>query len=157
MLIMNNHTLVWVRYIFQGGRLLHLSGKYSLCFKLKVIKKNKKLNLSDMETIWCFYVTSSGYLSVCLSSSWKERWCVLRDGNLYLQKDPGDQRPPVVVVPLKGAEVVPGGLGPKHPFSFCITQGGNKLAALEVWCLFLSDWDSQRTLLNWHKILCKFY
>lgn len=69
---------------------------------------------------------------MCLSGCWKERWCVLRGGNLYLQKDPGDQRPPVIVVPLKGAEVVPGGLGPKHPFSFHIMQAGNELAALEV-------------------------
>uniref|UniRef100_A0A3Q0STU0 Actin filament-associated protein 1-like 1 n=1 Tax=Amphilophus citrinellus TaxID=61819 RepID=A0A3Q0STU0_AMPCI len=76
----------------------------------------------------------SGYLSVCLSGSWRERWCVLRGGSLYLQKDPGDQRPPVIVVPLKGAEVVPGGLGPKHPFSFRILQGGNELAALEASC-----------------------
>ncbi|XP_040908376.1 actin filament-associated protein 1-like 1 [Toxotes jaculatrix] len=75
-----------------------------------------------------------GYLSVCLSGSWKERWCVVRGGSLYLQKDPGDQRPPVIVVPLKGAEVVPGGLGPKHPFSFRILQGGNELAALEASC-----------------------
>ncbi|KAM6907495.1 actin filament-associated protein 1-like 1 [Xenentodon cancila] len=75
-----------------------------------------------------------GFLSVCLSGSWKERWCVLRGGSLYLHKDPGDQRPPVIVVPLKGAEVVPGGLGPKHPFSFRIMQGGNELAALEASC-----------------------
>ncbi|CAI5643143.1 unnamed protein product [Oreochromis niloticus] len=76
----------------------------------------------------------SGYLSVCLSGSWRERWCVLRGGSLYLQKDPGDQRPPIIGVPLKGAEVVPGGLGPKHPFSFRILQGGNELAALEASC-----------------------
>lgn len=76
----------------------------------------------------------SGYLSVRLSGSWKERWCVVRDGSLYLRKDPGDQRPPVIVVPLKGAEVMPGGLGPKHPFSFRILQGNNELAALEASC-----------------------
>ncbi|KAM9333855.1 actin filament-associated protein 1-like 1 [Pholidichthys leucotaenia] len=75
-----------------------------------------------------------GYLSVCLSGSWRERWCVLRGGSVYLQKDPGDKRPPIIVVPLKGAEVVPGGLGPKHPFSFRILQGGNELAALEASC-----------------------
>ncbi len=57
---------------------------------------------------------------------------MVRGGSLYLQKDPGDQRPPVIVVPLKGAEVVPGGLGPKHPFSFRILQAGNELASLEV-------------------------
>ncbi|KAG7516226.1 hypothetical protein JOB18_026033 [Solea senegalensis] len=75
-----------------------------------------------------------GFLSVCLSGSWKERWCVVRGGSLYLQKDPGDQKPPVIVVPLKGAEVVPGGPGPKHPFSFRILQGSNELAALEASC-----------------------
>ncbi|XP_069002205.1 actin filament-associated protein 1-like 1b isoform X1 [Embiotoca jacksoni] len=75
-----------------------------------------------------------GYLSVCLSGTWKERWCVLRDGSLLLRKDPGDQRPPLIVVPLKGSEVVPGGLGPKHPFSLRILQGGNELAALEASC-----------------------
>lgn len=75
-----------------------------------------------------------GYLSVCLNGSWKELWCVLRGERLYLQKEPGDQRPPVVVVPLKGAEVVPGGLGPKHPFSFRILQSGNELASLEASC-----------------------
>uniref|UniRef100_A0A8C5NEJ2 Actin filament-associated protein 1-like 1 n=1 Tax=Gouania willdenowi TaxID=441366 RepID=A0A8C5NEJ2_GOUWI len=75
-----------------------------------------------------------GSLTVCLSGSWKERWCVLRSGTLYLKRGPGDQRPPVIVVPLKGAEVVPGGLGPKHPFSFQILQGGHELAALEASC-----------------------
>uniref|UniRef100_A0A667YLN7 Actin filament-associated protein 1-like 1 n=1 Tax=Myripristis murdjan TaxID=586833 RepID=A0A667YLN7_9TELE len=75
-----------------------------------------------------------GYLHVCLSGSWKERWCVVQSGSLHLQKDPGDQRPPVIVVPLKGAEVVTGGLGPKHPFSFRILQGGSELAALEASC-----------------------
>ncbi|CAN9501493.1 unnamed protein product [Ophioblennius macclurei] len=75
-----------------------------------------------------------GHLSVCLSGSWKERWCVVRSGSLHLQKEPGDQRPPVIVVPLKGAEVMPGGLGPKHPFSFRILQGSNELVALEASC-----------------------
>lgn len=57
---------------------------------------------------------------------------MVRGGNLYLQKEPGVQRPPVIVIPLKGAEVVTGGLGPKHPFSFHILREGNELAALEV-------------------------
>ncbi|XP_077961343.1 actin filament-associated protein 1-like 1 isoform X3 [Gasterosteus aculeatus] len=75
-----------------------------------------------------------GFLSVCLSGSWKEHWCVVRGGNLYMQKEPGDRRPPVIVVPLKGAEVATGGLGPKHPFSFCILQEGSELASLEATC-----------------------
>lgn len=57
---------------------------------------------------------------------------MVRGGSLNLHKDSGDQRPPVMVVPLKGAEVVPGGLGPKHPFSFRILQAGSEVAALEV-------------------------
>ena len=56
---------------------------------------------------------------------------MVRGGSLYLQKDPGDQRP-LTVVPLRGAEVVPASLGPKHPFSFCIWQAGSELASLEV-------------------------
>lgn len=57
---------------------------------------------------------------------------MVKAGNLHLQKEPGEQRSPVVVVPLRGAEVLPGGLGPRHPFSFCIRQAGTELAALEV-------------------------
>jgi len=80
----------------------------------------------------CVCVRAAGYLSVCLGGAWKERWCVLRGGTLYLHRDPGDSRPPVVSVPLVGAEVVPGGLGPKHPFSFHVLQAGKELLALEV-------------------------
>lgn len=67
---------------------------------------------------------------------------MVRGGSLYLQKDPGDQRPPLVMVPLKGAEVVPGGLGPKHPFSFCIRQSGKEVASLEVISSCSSDSNS---------------
>nr|XP_057943060.1 actin filament-associated protein 1-like 1 isoform X2 [Doryrhamphus excisus] len=75
-----------------------------------------------------------GYLSVCVGGVWKDRWCAVRAGSLYLQRDPGDQRPPVMVVPLRGSEVVPGGCGPKHPFSFRILQGSAELASLEASC-----------------------
>ncbi|XP_061559511.1 LOW QUALITY PROTEIN: actin filament-associated protein 1-like 1 [Phycodurus eques] len=75
-----------------------------------------------------------GYLSVCVGGVWKERWCAVRGGILNLQRDPGDQRAPVMAVPLREAEVVPGGLGPKHPFSFRVLQGGAELAALEASC-----------------------
>ncbi|KAG7258779.1 hypothetical protein CRUP_014295 [Coryphaenoides rupestris] len=78
--------------------------------------------------------SATGYLSVCLGGAWKERWCVLRGGTLYLQRDPRDSRPPVIAVPLVGAEVVPGGLGPKHPFSFRVLQAGKELVALEASC-----------------------
>ncbi|KAJ0061598.1 hypothetical protein NL108_005787 [Boleophthalmus pectinirostris] len=75
-----------------------------------------------------------GYLSTCVNCVWRERWCILRGGKLYFYRDPGDRAAPVQVVPLKGAEVVPGGLGPKHPFSFRILQSGSELASLEASC-----------------------
>ncbi|KAM9782173.1 actin filament-associated protein 1-like 1 isoform 5-T5 [Syngnathus typhle] len=75
-----------------------------------------------------------GYLSACVGGVWKECWCTVRAGTLKLQRDPGDQRPPVATVPLRGADVVPGGLGPKRPFSFRILQGGAELVALEASC-----------------------
>lgn len=73
-----------------------------------------------------------GYLSACVNCSWRERWCVLRSGKLYFYREQGDRAAPVLLVPLKGAEVVPGGLGPKHPFSFRILQSGTELASLEA-------------------------
>lgn len=73
-----------------------------------------------------------GYLSACVNCSWRERWCVLRGGKLYFYREPGERAAPVLLVPLKGAEVVPGGLGPKHPFSFRILQSGTELASLEA-------------------------
>ncbi|XP_054610871.1 actin filament-associated protein 1-like 1 isoform X2 [Dunckerocampus dactyliophorus] len=75
-----------------------------------------------------------GYLSVCVGGVWKDRWCVVRAGSLYLHRDPGDQRPPVLMVPLGGSEVVPGGCGPKHPFSFRILRESLELASLEASC-----------------------
>ncbi|XP_055082297.1 actin filament-associated protein 1-like 1 [Periophthalmus magnuspinnatus] len=75
-----------------------------------------------------------GHLSICVNCVWRERWCVLRGGKLYFYREPGDKAAPVQVVPLKGAEVVPGGLGPKHPFSFRILQSGSELASLEASC-----------------------
>uniref|UniRef100_A0AAV2JAF8 Actin filament-associated protein 1-like 1 n=1 Tax=Knipowitschia caucasica TaxID=637954 RepID=A0AAV2JAF8_KNICA len=74
-----------------------------------------------------------GLLSTCVNCVWRERWCVLRGGKLYFYRESGD-RAPVQVVPLKGSEVVPGGLGPKHPFSFRILQSGSELASLEASC-----------------------
>lgn len=110
---------------------------------VKSVFRNKQIHLFTL-----LLSLSTGYLSVCLSGSWKERWCVVREGSLYLQKDPGDQRPPVTVVPLKGAEVVPGGLGPKHPLSFCILQAGNELASLEVLYYTFKNYF-QKIHFNW--------
>ncbi|XP_051902997.1 actin filament-associated protein 1-like 1 [Hippocampus zosterae] len=75
-----------------------------------------------------------GYLGVCVGGVWKERWCAVRAGNLNLHREPGERRAPVAAVPLRGAEVVPGGLGPERPFSFRVLRGGAELAALEAGC-----------------------
>ncbi|XP_064820886.1 actin filament-associated protein 1-like 1 [Oncorhynchus masou masou] len=74
-----------------------------------------------------------GYLNLLLSQCWRERWCCVRSGTLYLHKDRGDLGTHVKAVVLHGAEVIPG-VGPKHPFAFRILQGGNEVAALEASC-----------------------
>ncbi|XP_031664270.1 actin filament-associated protein 1-like 1 isoform X5 [Oncorhynchus kisutch] len=74
-----------------------------------------------------------GYLNLLLSQCWRERWCCVRSGTLYLHKDRGDLGTHVRAVVLHGAEVIPG-VGPKHPFAFRILQGGNEVAALEASC-----------------------
>uniref|UniRef100_G3QAX8 Actin filament-associated protein 1-like 1 n=1 Tax=Gasterosteus aculeatus aculeatus TaxID=481459 RepID=G3QAX8_GASAC len=72
----------------------------------------------------------------CVSERLVERstgvWC--EEETCTCRRSPGTRRPPVIVVPLKGAEVATGGLGPKHPFSFCILQEGSELASLEATC-----------------------
>uniref|UniRef100_A0AAY4ASC5 Actin filament-associated protein 1-like 1 n=1 Tax=Denticeps clupeoides TaxID=299321 RepID=A0AAY4ASC5_9TELE len=72
-----------------------------------------------------------GYLNVLVNQSWRERWCCVRGGTLYLHKDRGDTRTHVNALTLQGAEIVPG-LGAKHPFAFRIMRGGSEVAALEV-------------------------
>ncbi|XP_029502379.1 actin filament-associated protein 1-like 1b isoform X4 [Oncorhynchus nerka] len=74
-----------------------------------------------------------GYLNLLLSQCWRERWCCVRSGTLYLHKDRGDLGTHVRAVVLHGAEVIPG-VGPNHPFAFRILQGGNEVAALEASC-----------------------
>ncbi|KTG06854.1 hypothetical protein cypCar_00005486 [Cyprinus carpio] len=72
----------------------------------------------------------NGYVGVLLNQCWKEQWCRVRAGSLYLYHEKGEQRVPHTTVALKGCEVVPG-LGPKHPFALRILKGGAELAALE--------------------------
>ncbi|XP_051715754.1 actin filament-associated protein 1-like 1 isoform X8 [Ctenopharyngodon idella] len=74
-----------------------------------------------------------GYVGVLLNQCWREHWCRVRAGSLYLYHEKGEQRVPHTTVALKGCEVVPG-LGPKHPFALRILKGGAELAALEASC-----------------------
>ncbi|XP_035266197.1 actin filament-associated protein 1-like 1 isoform X1 [Anguilla anguilla] len=75
----------------------------------------------------------SGYLGVLVNQSWRERWCCVRRGSLFLHRDRGDLRTHLSAVALQGCEVVPG-LGPKHPFAFRIMRGGNVVTVLEASC-----------------------
>ncbi|XP_051955410.1 actin filament-associated protein 1-like 1 isoform X1 [Xyrauchen texanus] len=74
-----------------------------------------------------------GYLNVLVNQCWKERWCSVRNGTLYLHKDRGDIHTHVNSTALHGVEVLPG-LGPKHPFAFRIMRGCTEVAALEASC-----------------------
>ncbi|XP_016376841.1 actin filament-associated protein 1-like 1 [Sinocyclocheilus rhinocerous] len=64
---------------------------------------------------------------------WKERWCCVRNGTLYLHKDRGDIHTHVSALALHGVEVLPG-FGPKHPFAFRIMRASKEVAALEASC-----------------------
>ncbi|XP_026862057.2 actin filament-associated protein 1-like 1b isoform X1 [Electrophorus electricus] len=74
-----------------------------------------------------------GYLNVLVNHCWKERWCSVRSGTLYLHKDRGDMHTHVNALALHGVEVLPG-LGPKHPFAFRIMREGSEVASLEASC-----------------------
>ncbi|XP_062392745.1 actin filament-associated protein 1-like 1b isoform X1 [Sardina pilchardus] len=74
-----------------------------------------------------------GHLNVLVNQSWRERWCCVRGGTLFLYKDRGDLHAHVNSLALQGAEIVPG-LGPKHPFAFRILKNSNEVAALEASC-----------------------
>ncbi|KAL2094870.1 hypothetical protein ACEWY4_009589 [Coilia grayii] len=74
-----------------------------------------------------------GHLSVLVNQCWRERWCSVRGGTLFLHKDRGEVHTHVNSLPLQGAEILPG-LGPKHPFAFRILKGGNEVAVLEASC-----------------------
>lgn len=74
-----------------------------------------------------------GYLNVLVNQCWKERWCCVRNGTLYLHKDRADIHAHVNSLALQGVEVLPG-LGPKHPFAFRIMRGSTEVAALEASC-----------------------
>ncbi|XP_016400633.1 actin filament-associated protein 1-like 1 [Sinocyclocheilus rhinocerous] len=74
-----------------------------------------------------------GYLNVLVNQCWKERWCCVRNGTLYLHKDRGDIHTHVSALALNGVDVLPG-LGPKHPFAFRIMRASAEIAALEASC-----------------------
>ncbi|XP_048022553.1 actin filament-associated protein 1-like 1b [Megalobrama amblycephala] len=74
-----------------------------------------------------------GYLNVLVNQCWKERWCCVRNGTLYLHKDRGDIHTHVSSIALHGVDVLPG-LGPKHPFAFRIMRASTEVAALEASC-----------------------
>uniref|UniRef100_A0A8C7QJW8 Actin filament-associated protein 1-like 1 n=1 Tax=Oncorhynchus mykiss TaxID=8022 RepID=A0A8C7QJW8_ONCMY len=102
----------------------------------RIISFSKKKPALPGDTLTSSYRDDNprcGYLNVLVNQCWRERWCCVKGGTLYLHKERGDLRTHVSAVVLHGAEVVPG-LGPKHPFAFRILQGGNEVAALEASC-----------------------
>ncbi|KAI4880145.1 hypothetical protein NFI96_031169 [Prochilodus magdalenae] len=74
-----------------------------------------------------------GYLSVLVNQCWKEQWCRVRSGSLYLHQEKAVQRGPRTTITLRGCDVVPG-FGPKHPFALKILRGSSEVAVLEASC-----------------------
>ncbi|XP_052444621.1 actin filament-associated protein 1-like 1 isoform X1 [Carassius gibelio] len=102
----------------------------------RIISFSKKKPPLPGETSTLFHLDDNprcGYLNVLVNQCWKERWCCVRNGTLYLHKDRGDIHTHVSALALNGVDVLPG-LGPKHPFAFRIMRASTEIAALEASC-----------------------
>ncbi|XP_054995700.1 actin filament-associated protein 1 isoform X3 [Sorex araneus] len=76
-------------------------------------------------------VPTCGYLNVLTSNRWRERWCRVRDKQLFLHKDRTDLKTHLASIPLRGCEVIPG-LDSKHPLTFRLLRNGQEVAVLEA-------------------------
>ncbi|KAM4537196.1 actin filament-associated protein 1 isoform 5-T5 [Odontesthes bonariensis] len=76
-------------------------------------------------------VPTCGYLNVLSNNRWRERWCRLKDNQLFLHKDRDDLKSHIASLPLRGCEVNPG-LDHKHPFAFRLLRNGQEVAVLEA-------------------------
>ncbi|XP_062330609.1 actin filament-associated protein 1-like 2 isoform X3 [Osmerus eperlanus] len=89
--------------------------------------KKKPLSLEISEKC----VDTSGYLNVLVNSHWRSRWCLIRNGQLWLYQDKGKTKVAQQPVPLEGCMVVPDP-SPEHLYSFRIENDRAQLATLEA-------------------------
>ncbi|XP_072233077.1 actin filament-associated protein 1 isoform X2 [Leuresthes tenuis] len=98
----------------------------------KIISLGKKKPSIDEQTSSAEEdVPTCGYLNVLSNNRWRERWCRLKDNQLFLHKDRDDLKSHIASLPLRGCEVNPG-LDHKHPFAFRLLRNGQEVAVLEA-------------------------
>ncbi|XP_073684504.1 actin filament-associated protein 1 isoform X3 [Garra rufa] len=98
----------------------------------KIISLGKKKTSTDEQTSSAEEdVPTCGYLNVLSNNRWRERWCQLKDNQLFLHKDRSDLKTHMASLPLRGCEVIPG-LDSKHPFAFRLLRNGQEVAVLEA-------------------------
>lgn len=98
----------------------------------KIISLGKKKPSTDEQTSSAEEdVPTCGYLNVLSNNRWRERWCQLKDNQLFLHKDRADLKTHMASLPLRGCEVIPG-LDSKHPFAFRLLRNGQEVAVLEA-------------------------
>lgn len=90
---------------------------------------NVEPNCPRMNMSTFFFVT--GYLNVLVNSQWRSRWCLIKNGKLWLYQDKGKSKVSQQPVPLEGCMVLPDP-SPEHLYSFRIQMDGEELAILEV-------------------------
>ncbi|KAI1887215.1 hypothetical protein AGOR_G00203880 [Albula goreensis] len=76
-------------------------------------------------------VDTSGFLNVLVNSQWRARWCLIRNGQLWLYQDKAKTKLAQQPVPLAGCTVLPDP-SPDHLYSFRIQQDREQLATLEA-------------------------
>ncbi|KAG9338338.1 hypothetical protein JZ751_025895 [Albula glossodonta] len=76
-------------------------------------------------------VDTSGFLNVLVNSQWRARWCLIRNGQLWLYQDKAKTKLAQQPVPLAGCSVLPDP-SPDHLYSFRIQQDREQLATLEA-------------------------
>ncbi|KAG5262626.1 hypothetical protein AALO_G00277080 [Alosa alosa] len=76
-------------------------------------------------------VDTSGYLNVLVNNQWRSRWCLIKNGQLWVYQDKSKGKPAQQPVPLGGCLVLPDP-SPEHLYSFRIQMDGEQLATLEA-------------------------
>lgn len=76
-------------------------------------------------------VDTSGYLNVLVNNQWRSRWCLIKNGQLWVYQDKSKGKMAQQPVPLGGCLILPDP-SPEHLYSFRIQMDGEQLATLEA-------------------------
>uniref|UniRef100_UPI00358F2828 actin filament-associated protein 1 n=1 Tax=Myxine glutinosa TaxID=7769 RepID=UPI00358F2828 len=75
--------------------------------------------------------SACGYLQIVQAGRWREHWCRVRDGMMYLHRDKMETQASMRTIPLHGCQLMPG-TDPKHPYAFRLLRDGQETAMLQA-------------------------